>query len=189
MEWIDFKAVKNLVGFSRVLDHYGISLKGSTQLRGPCPLPTHNSKDSRWSFNVNLERDIWCCKSASCIAARNGKEGGNILDFICVMEKCSLKDGATKIVQWFGQPNGEKKPEPKKPETKQPDLGGHLPETVAKDLPYMQQVEQWWAKLHKLQPNESDEDYHKRVLNGIKSKLLESWRAGKAAAKHPTPAH
>ncbi len=104
MAWIDLKAVKQSVSMDDLLSRYGVSLKkvNSVQLRGCCPLPTHTSKDSRWSFNVNTERNIWSCKSDSCVSG-SGRKGGNCLDFVAAMEKCSVVDAAKKIVEWYGR--------------------------------------------------------------------------------------
>jgi hypothetical protein len=199
--WIDFKTVKNLAGFQAVLDHYGIKLRGTgrSQLRGRCPLPQHSSEDSRDSFNVNVDRNIWSCKSGSCIAARNGKEGGNILDFVCKMEQCTLPEGARRMMEWFGAKpetqsaltNGSNgtsaKPAIETPSSREvprdnPKPEGCLPEAMVKELPFMQQIEMWFADLIKLRDNESDGEYHKRVLNGVKAKILDSYRNGKKAA-------
>lgn len=94
-----------------VLEHYGVRFQHKTQIYLPCPLPSHTSKSSSNSLSVNLERNIWACKSESCIAGRNGKEGGNVLDFVMWMERCDLKSAAALIVEWFGKektpPEGE----------------------------------------------------------------------------------
>jgi hypothetical protein len=101
-QWIDFKEVKGMATMAGVLEHYGIPFQHKAQIYIPCPLPSHTSKHSGNSLSVNLERSIWSCKSESCITGRNGKEGGNVLDFVMWMEPCDLKSAATKIVEWFG---------------------------------------------------------------------------------------
>ena len=103
-EWIDFKTVKKLTNFPEVLSHYNIRLRkvNAEYLRGRCPLPTHSSKESKESFTVNVLRNIWNCKSESCIRT-SGRKGGNILDFVMVMEKIPLPDAARKLHEWFGQ--------------------------------------------------------------------------------------
>jgi hypothetical protein len=63
-----------------------------------------------------------------------------------------------------------------------PKPEGCLPEALVKELPFMQQIEMWFADLIKLKDNESDGEYHKRVLNGVKAKILDSYRNGKKAA-------
>jgi len=86
-----------------VLDHYNVRLRRVNQnsLRGLCPLPTHTSEKSKESFGVQVAKKIWSCQSSSCASARAGKRGGNILDFVAVMESCSVRDAAIKLSQWF----------------------------------------------------------------------------------------
>jgi len=101
--FVDFSLVKQRVSMEDVLDHYNIRLRRVNQnsLRGTCPLPTHSSEKSKESFGVHVGKKIWSCQSSSCAAARAGKRGGNILDFVSVMESCSVRDAATKLAEWF----------------------------------------------------------------------------------------
>ena len=126
-EWIDFKEIKSAVSLEMVLRHYNVELRrvGPTNLRGKCPLPTHASDKSTASFTVNLAkgpRGVWVCKSHSCVAARNGKEGGNLLDLVSVMEACSVRDAALKLAAWFALTPGREPREPKREpsETEEP---------------------------------------------------------------------
>ena len=66
------------------------------------PLPSHTSATSKLSFVVNTTKNVWSCKSDSCVAAREGKTGGNVLDFVALMEKCSIREAAEKLASWFG---------------------------------------------------------------------------------------
>lgn len=102
--FIDFRTLKQRVSISSVLDRYGVALRkvNSTSLRGKCPLPTHSSEQSRESFGVHVLKNIWACQSSSCSAARDGKKGGNVLDFVAVMESCSIREAAQKLHEWFG---------------------------------------------------------------------------------------
>src|SRR5438309_1862144 len=88
-----------------ILDHYRIVLKpsGPGVLRGACPLPTHSSTSCEASFIVNISKNVWVCHSQSCVHARRGAVGGNILDFVCLMESCSLRM-AGLLVQGWSQP-------------------------------------------------------------------------------------
>ncbi len=90
-----------------VLSHYGIRLRRVSPhtLRGKCPLPSHSSKEAQ-SFLVDPAKNVWACHSDSCASARGGKRGGNSLDFVTAMEKCSLREAALKITSWFGAPAG-----------------------------------------------------------------------------------
>jgi DNA primase len=101
--FIDFNLVKQRVSMEAVLDHYNIRLRRVNQnsLRGLCPLPTHTSEKSKESFGIHVSKKIWSCQSSSCAAARSGKKGGNVLDFVAVMESCSIRDAATKLASWF----------------------------------------------------------------------------------------
>jgi DNA primase len=85
------------------LANYGIQLHRLDRgyLRGRCPLPSHASKSSRQSFIVNTGKNAWACHSDSCIAARGGRIGGNVLDFISAMENCSVREAALKLQDWF----------------------------------------------------------------------------------------
>ena len=78
----DFQSLKQRIPIDWVLAHYGVKLRpaGPHTLYGACPLPTHTSRQSRESFSVNLSRRVWSCHSASCIAAREGRIGGHVID-------------------------------------------------------------------------------------------------------------
>jgi DNA primase len=105
--WVDFETIKRTVSLEMVLNHYRVQLRsgGPGTLRGRCPLPMHGSKESKASFTATLTKGtggIWACQSASCIKAREGKRGGNALDFVATMESCSIREAAEKVAEWFG---------------------------------------------------------------------------------------
>jgi DNA primase len=101
--WVDFKQIKADVAIEQVLQRYGVPVRRiGSELRGPCPLPTHTSRRSRDSFSVNPARNAWSCRSQSCIQARGGKAGGNILDLVALIEGCSLRDAAIRLQHWSG---------------------------------------------------------------------------------------
>jgi DNA primase len=115
MTWVSFDDIKRTVSLQMVLDRYGFPLKrtGPGSLRGKCPLPTHSSKESKASFIVTLNKGTggaWSCHSNSCVAARGGRRGGNALDLVAAMERCSLREAALKLQQWFSVPPAEPKP-------------------------------------------------------------------------------
>jgi len=125
--WVEYRAVKAAVSMEMALANYGVLLQhvGGGCLRGRCPLPTHCSARSRLSFMVNKAKNAWVCHSNSCVAARGGQIGGNVLDFVAAMEMCSIRDAALKLQAWFTLPPaacvppfsrrlqpGEVKPEP-----------------------------------------------------------------------------
>jgi DNA primase len=116
--FVDFKEIKERVSIEAVLGHYNIKLRRVNQqsMRGDCPLPMHSSEKSKESFIVQTGKNIWTCQSSSCVAGRSGKKGGNILDFVALMENCSIRDAALKLRDWFlvtkGNPESKKRSEP-----------------------------------------------------------------------------
>src|ERR1700678_4467042 len=108
--WVDFESIKKAVSLEMVLNHYRVELRSvaSGTLRGKCPLPMHGSKESGASFTATLTKGmggVWACQSASCVKARDGKRGGNALDFVATMEACTLRDAAEKMAEWFAIPS------------------------------------------------------------------------------------
>jgi DNA primase len=101
--FVDFREIKQRVSIEDVLGHYGIRLRRVNQnsLRGKCPLPTHSSAKSAESFSAHTGKNIFACQSDSCASARQGKKGGNILDFVALMENCSIRDAAVKLNRQF----------------------------------------------------------------------------------------
>jgi len=92
--WVDFKAVKQAVPIAAVLSRYGIDwLKKNPggELRGRCPI--HGGKDP--TFQASIVKNNFQCFVPSCGAH------GNVLDFVAAMEKCSVRDAALKLQDWF----------------------------------------------------------------------------------------
>lgn len=191
-----------------ILSHYGVRFQHKTQIYIPCPLPLHTSKSSGNSLSVNLERNIWACKSESCIAGRNGKEGGNVLDFVMWMERCDLKSAAAKIMEWFGtKPSSDSLTLKEKPNETAKDTSSNslteehnLVDWLEQKTPpiaagvradnssppdhnssagngkgYMTEVDRWLDGLL-IEPYD-----WKTIRNGIKARLIESYKAGKNA--------
>jgi DNA primase len=100
-QWVDFKSVKAKVSMETVLSHYEVRLRrvGVDEYRGKCPLPTHSSARSNDSFSVSFTRNAWSCQSASCIAARSGRVGGNVFHFVAEMERCSIREAALRLAR------------------------------------------------------------------------------------------
>ena len=101
--WVNYRAVKEAVSMEMALANYGIQLHrlDDAYLRGRCPLPAHTSKGSRESFIVNTRKNAWACHSASCVTARGGRLGGNVLDFVAAMEGCAIRQAALKLQQGY----------------------------------------------------------------------------------------
>jgi DNA primase len=119
---VDFGTLKASVQISSVLDHYGVKYRSVNEnyLRADCPLPTHTSKESKGSFAVNRDKNIWCCKSTSCNQSAK-KKGGDVLDFVSLMEGSPVLEAARKLLDWFPQNEGTKKPDVKSGEVASPN--------------------------------------------------------------------
>jgi DNA primase len=80
------KDLKKQVSIQQVLESYnlcrGLRRRGD-QLVGPCPL---HGGDNPTAFRAHLTRGIWNCFTAC--------GGGNIVDLICRIEKCSVASAA-----------------------------------------------------------------------------------------------
>jgi DNA primase len=113
----DFRSIKQRLGIEHVLGRYGVKLRpgGPHTLCGPCPLPTHTSRQSRESFAVNLAQQVWSCHSASCIAARGGRIGGDVIDLVAILERCSLRAAGIRLQDWFGGSVSPAHPAPLRP--------------------------------------------------------------------------
>jgi 5S rRNA maturation endonuclease (ribonuclease M5) len=114
---VNFRQLKERISIQQVLSHYGWRLQpaGLGNLRGPCPLPTHTSRSSTDSFSVQLGRNVWSCHSASCRAARQGRLGGNVLDLVAALERCSLRQAGMHLQNWFGAAGSGLAPAPRTP--------------------------------------------------------------------------
>jgi len=112
-DWVDFAEVKQAVSMEMVLAQYGVELRrvNATSLRGTCPLPTHNAEGNQNSFAVSTAKNAWACHAGSCVQARDGKKGGNVLDFVAVMEGCTIRDAALKLQKWFNVAASNERPE------------------------------------------------------------------------------
>jgi DNA primase len=110
-QWVDIKKVRESVSIEQILEYYGLEEKltrKGDQLIGPCPIHQGSNKSQ---FHVSTSKNIFhCfgdCKSNSSL--RNG--GGNVLDFVRVMEGIEETDdpehtraarkAALLIADWF----------------------------------------------------------------------------------------
>jgi len=91
--WADFAAVKHAVSLEAVLRNYQIPglRRRRDQLQGRCPIHRGRRDDS---FRAHLAKNIFQC--FACQAH------GNVLDFVAAMERCSIREAALRLQQWFG---------------------------------------------------------------------------------------
>jgi len=92
-KWVDFKFLKARVTMFDILQHYNLLSEfkeGKNKLTGPCPI--HNGTNKK-QFTVNLLKNVFYCFSC--------KSGGNILNFVSLMERVTIRDAAILICEWF----------------------------------------------------------------------------------------
>lgn len=90
----DFKYLKTKVSIDQVLAAYGLDVKLRRQnhsLYGPCPL---HGGDNPTAFHVHLKRGLWRCFTAC--------GGGDIVDLIRSIEKCSFAEAAHHLNRLMG---------------------------------------------------------------------------------------
>jgi DNA primase len=177
---LDFARIKEI----RIVDvcgRYQIALKFRGEYaNAQCPLPTHKEGDKGKSFSVNIAGNYWRCFSDSCNANNGGKRGGDVINFVALMENCREKEAAEKLAQWYGV--GKEKGAPRmetRPTTNQPQKDYQKSDTSSDSVKYMEAIDTWFNELFKRGPKETDVEYWKRTRNGVKAKLVESFRNGK----------
>lgn len=117
-EWVNFKDIKEKVNIEDLLSHYNLletlKVKGK-ELIGYCPIHDKNHYNKN-SFSVNTEKNVWHC--FSCDA------GGNILDFVAIMENVDIRKAGLLIKKWFKITSPEHKKAVKEKESSQEEEMG-----------------------------------------------------------------
>ena len=109
-KFVDFRAIKAAITMEQLLQHYGVLdqfKRTGDSLNGPCPI--HKGSNPT-QFRVSTTKNLWNCFS-DC------EHGGNTLDFITKMEKCSIHAAALKAIEWFNLDPGAMTVSDDKPET------------------------------------------------------------------------
>jgi len=186
---LDFEAIKQILLTEVASQRYGLQLSHKGDYANcACPLPTHKEGDRSKSFSINVKKNYWRCFSESCNANNGGKKGGDVINFVALMERCGEKDAAEKLSGWYnvGQvKTPQRMAEGSKPTVQQKDYPE--PSTGNDSVKYMQSIDAWFDELFKRREKEADVDYWKRARNGVKAKLIESFRNGKRQAQGLLP--
>lgn len=94
-KFVDFRTVKQSVSMEQILEHYGLLAqftRNGDRLSGPCPI---HQGDNPTAFRVSISKNCWNCFS-EC------RRGGNILDFVSLVENVTVQRAAGLIADWFG---------------------------------------------------------------------------------------
>lgn len=127
---LPFAQIKREVPVLDVARRYGIELKPNGDgewMHGECKLRSHESKESKSSFALNVPKNYWLCHSDSCKKNRGNKSGGDVITLAYWLGSHSDYYSAAKaLMDDFhvnGSPNGaapkpapQPKPEPQKAE-------------------------------------------------------------------------
>lgn len=92
--FVDFKEVKARVNIVQVLEHYGLMptlQQNGDRISGPCPI--HKGKNPT-AFRVSASKNCFNC------FGRCGR-GGNVIDFVALMEDISFRQAAVRLQEWF----------------------------------------------------------------------------------------
>src|ERR1700721_2817725 len=99
---LDFEAIKRIpvAGVATGRYHLQLAHKGD-YATCICPLPTHKRGDRSRSFSINQKGNYWRCFSETCNANNGGKRGGDVINFVALMDGCREKDAAQKLADWY----------------------------------------------------------------------------------------
>jgi DNA primase len=97
MPGVDFRAVRDMIAMSEVLEliGYASSSAFTDVLRGPCPVHGSTSPNSR-AFAVNLKRKLFHCFKCGA--------GGNHLDLFVACTKMRVYDAAIELCTRLHRP-------------------------------------------------------------------------------------
>lgn len=183
---LDFARIKE-IKLTDVMARYKLALRFKGEYAAcACPLPTHKQGDNSKSFSINLAGNYWRCFSDSCNANNGGKRGGDVINFVALMEGCREKDAAHKLSDWYGvgqtkTPQHIAEASKEKPKSNTTSYQDDNSSAIA--VKYMASIDIWLDDLIKPRGDEGEGAYWLRIRKSVKSKLVESFNAGKKAAK------
>lgn len=181
---LNFEAIKRIPVADVAFGQYHLQLTHKRDYATcKCPLPTHKEGDKSRCFSINKKGNYWRCFSESCNANNAGKKGGDVINFVALMERCGAKEAAQRLSRWYGigqkeapqrMAEGQSTTSTTVHQKSNPDSS-----TPTDNVKYMQGIDTWFDELFKRREKEVDVDYWKRIRNGVKTKLIESFRNGK----------
>ena len=186
---LNFEVIKQIPVADVATQHYHQQLSNKGEYANcACPLPTHKQGDHSRCFSINIKGNYWRCFSESCNENSGGKKGGDVITFVALMEGCKPKDAAERLSEWYGVGQA-KTPQHMAKGSKPTEMQKNYPEpsTGSDSVKYMQGIDAWFDDLFKHREKEVSVDYWKRTRNGVKAKLIESFKNGKRQAQGLPP--
>ncbi len=180
---VDFAALKARISMEALCLHYGIALKksrDSSWVSGDCVLPQHTS-DVRGTFKINLENEKWHCKSKTCVEARDGKPGGDLINFVAWKEGVNYREAGELIASWFPVSPATQKVAPLEVVKEAPVLKPEIVQVKAER--YMEELDRFLRELLTVPEDMTVSDWKEKVIKQVKARVLASYRAGKESNK------
>ncbi len=112
--FVDFKQVKASVTMLQILERYQLVetlRQNGDRLSGPCPI--HKGKNPT-AFRVSISKNCFNC-FGSCA------RGGNVIDFVSLMEGVGFREAALLLQQWFLDPSSDGGPARSKKAVRKPN--------------------------------------------------------------------
>jgi transposase len=92
--FIDFEHLKRQLPIARVLEHLGVSPRGTGPQRR-CACPIHRADGRGRTFTINLDQNVFHCFDKNCAAK------GDVIDLWAALHHLSLRQAAIDLVRTF----------------------------------------------------------------------------------------
>ena len=92
--FLDFDHLKRQLPIARVLEHLGVTLRGTGPQRR-CACPIHRADGRGRTFSINLDENVFQCFDTTCGAK------GDVIDLWAALHHLSLRQAAVDLVRTF----------------------------------------------------------------------------------------
>ena len=107
MAWVSFDEIKHAVSLEMVINHYRIELRRVNARYAAREMPSARCTALTRAAQASRQRSqkAWAASgraNRTHASPHAPERGGNALDFVATMERCSIRDAAVKLQEWFG---------------------------------------------------------------------------------------